>query len=191
MRALSPRVLREMRELVSCCRNMSLAPVGWDYRRLQEALDAALKPKRAPQAARKEKRAKRGATHDEWASIRESVFTRACGRCENCGRVVGTTGLHPDHMFGGADRRPMQSFYSVWAICPTCHEFRTLNKPSAVFWLEKFAAFLRVQGGAAMEWGDETDRRGYEAAFDEVQARLTKARVKAALSALPHGRATP
>lgn len=94
---------------------------------------------RAPKPMKLERRklefVKKWNGFDEWAALREAVFTRANGRCEACNRFFGNGLLQVDHWEGGGGRRQAsQGVETCWALCAGCHRERTLNSPSAAHW---------------------------------------------------------
>ncbi len=78
--------------------------------------------------------------------LRALVFTRAKGRCEcGCGRPLGENG-HWDHFFGRGAGRPPESERTTWALSFFCDTHRTINKPSAAFWLRRFRVHCQKHG---------------------------------------------
>lgn len=157
MRSLSPRVLRDLRDYFRS------SPIDLP-RSLRErwvaALEAALAPKKSAAPAKK-RRAEKKATHrEEMGDIRRHVLERAKGRCEFCG--VTTASLEVDHMFGGANRRTLQSVFTCWALCRFCHLQKTANTPNAAHWLRVFREHCRRH----------QDAEGYVVAAGLAEARL-------------------
>ena len=92
---------------------------------MQRALDA-IKPrkpiaKRLPGVSRREAREARRKRHaEETAAIRQAVFHRACGRCEEIGCSREPTELH--HLASGIGRRRQrQTVENCRAYCFECH----------------------------------------------------------------------
>jgi len=113
------------------------------FRELSSAKQAIyLLQKGKPSPARKKasgvrKQEKRANHREETARIRDAVFARADGKCENCFK----TDLHLqlDHWLGGSGRRVQrQSLASTWAVCASCHFARTDNMPDAAYWNDRF-----------------------------------------------------
>lgn len=76
--------------------------------------------------------------------IRAAVFARAKGKCEcSCGRSLGESG-HLDHFFGRA--KMVESERTTWALCLFCDHHKTINKPSASFWLRRFRVHAKKHG---------------------------------------------
>lgn len=130
----------------------------------------ALEPKRHVQLARVRRQEGLEQDHLEWCAIREKVFARAgvkepgeFGFCEHC--KAWTQTLQPDHMFGGSDRRMLQSVFTVWALCATCHRQKTNEQPSRNFWLKAFIAH-------ALQMMTEHSDVGYRRAADLCESKL-------------------
>lgn len=70
--------------------------------------------------------------------IREAVFKRANGKCENPGCYQVAEEL--DHYSGGARRRSDESTTTCWALCFGDHYQKTNNSPSRLHWHRQFAA---------------------------------------------------
>lgn len=81
--------------------------------------------------------------------LRAAVFKRADGKCESCGKWVGFDGEegHLDHFVGRA--KATEGEENCWGLCPTCHEAKTLNQPSAADWVERFQKHCERYGYAA------------------------------------------
>lgn len=111
--------------------------------RALEELRRALAPKRSKPlkvARLKAKAAKKESAFQRWSRIRAEVFERAGHFCE-CGCGVPFGGFQgskqPDHFMGKARS---ESVDTVWALRAGCHDAKTLNHPSASYWLRKFIA---------------------------------------------------
>ena len=131
--------------------------------RAAQELEAALKPKRAVGLRRQRKKTKRATKREETAAIRDAAIKRGEWCCEACGNMFGVN-LRPaqlDHFFGRG--KAAQSIQNCWALCPNCHRAKTDNKPSAEFWLERFAVHAR--------------KHGYMAEVLRCQARLDSLRL--------------
>lgn len=170
MPALPRHVLREIRDVIDChtC-------VGVAHRAsLVDRIDRALSVPRGVKLARKEKRAKKETRREKVSAIREAVMARAKGHCEYCG--VHHSPLEMDHALGGSSRRVLESVAGCWGLCLVCHRAKTVNAPSAEYWLEKFLK--------------HSSRHGYDAEPQRVaRARLGSLEIQAQL-AQPKG-ATP
>lgn len=129
-----------------------------------EELRAALKIKRPAKKAfvtaptRKQEKAKKDRTKKaKRQDVRALVFLRAGGRCEcGCGRAF--TDFDPghfDHFFG---RARAESVETCWALARDCDRAKTLNSPSAEYWLVTFQ--------------DHCERHGYEKARQRAANRM-------------------
>ncbi len=58
--------------------------------------------------------------NDHMRTLRIRVLRRGRGRCEFRCAVAGEP-VHAHHVFGGADRRELESEYTLAAICEDCH----------------------------------------------------------------------
>jgi hypothetical protein len=88
-----------------------------------------LKPTKGQRAATKAE--KRRAVYDV-------VDTRASGYCEACFlEKCAAPGVSRDHFWGRARE---ESVESVWKLCFACDRAKTENKPTRIWWLEKFRA---------------------------------------------------
>ena len=95
--------------------------------------------------------------------LRAACFARARGKCEaGCGRFITEESGHLDHFFGRA-KQP-ESPENCWALCLTCDEAKTVNRPDARTWLLAFMRFC--------------DLYGYGVEFERAQARLLSLRAK-------------
>ncbi len=68
--------------------------------------------------------------------LRATVFVRADGACEACGRHITEESGHLDHFFGRA--KAPEAVSNCWALCLTCDVAKTANEPTAAFWLIAF-----------------------------------------------------
>lgn len=68
----------------------------------------------------------------ETALLREQLFRRAEGGCENC-RLRPAEEM--DHFWG---RREEQHIHNTWALCRTCHQEKTANHPTARHWVRRY-----------------------------------------------------
>lgn len=161
MRQLSPQTLNALRELAADNNRHDLV----------ERIDFSLKAKRSVIAARAPREEKKAALREAWIDIRNAVFARANHRCENCGAPAGE--LVPDHMFGGSDRKLLQSVYTCWGICFYCNQARTANTPSRAEWLERFIRHARAKAEEMAELGLDADELGYETAISIARVRLS------------------
>lgn len=79
--------------------------------------------------------------------LRAEVFARAKGKCEcGCGRHLGESG-HLDHFFGRG--KAAESISNCWGLCLFCDHHKTINKPSARFWLQRFRVHCKRYGFTA------------------------------------------
>lgn len=95
-------------------------------------LRAALSPRRKTgrqRASAQAKRIARGKKKEETASIRQTVFLRADGRCEIC-KTRAPAELH--HAFGRV--QVQQAVSNTLALCRACHRLLTVATPSASYW---------------------------------------------------------
>lgn len=85
--------------------------------------------------------------------LRTAVFLRAKNACEGgCGQWVTFESAHLDHFFG---RRNAESLETCWALCINCDMKKTLNEPSAGFWLRRFIIHATKYGYAdARAWAE-------------------------------------
>ena len=75
----------------------------------------------------------------ERAALRDDVIARSGCRCEACGADLRTAGMVLDHWLGGNGRRKaLESLKTLWALCLSCNEKRTANKPNAAHWNKIF-----------------------------------------------------
>lgn len=88
--------------------------------------------------------------------LRTAVFRRASEACEGCGRHITEETGHLDHFFGRA--KAEESLENCWALCLACDDAKTVNRPSAAHWLERFIT--------------HADRYAYEAAAERAHAKL-------------------
>lgn len=145
MPSVPRKVLIEARELLAA--SMPIVPVdaprnsldhlGTRRDRVVAALDRAISqrlPRRTTPIAKQSRSGRKQAY--AFRDIRVQIKKRAGDRCECCGER-GL--LQADHFYGGSGRRgEMQSVETVWALCFRCHRRKTMNDPSAVYWLEQF-----------------------------------------------------
>lgn len=68
----------------------------------------------------------------ETSELRQEIFQRCGGVCENC-QVRAAREM--DHFWG---RREPQHRYNVWALCTECHRAKTVNTPSAQWWVRRY-----------------------------------------------------
>jgi hypothetical protein len=68
--------------------------------------------------------------------LRAQVFLRAEDACEACGRYIDFASGRLDHFFGRA--KAAQSPANCWALCVDCDTRKTVNAPSAAWWLGQF-----------------------------------------------------
>jgi hypothetical protein len=85
---------------------------------------------------RQAKRERVQAKRDADATVRATVMRRAANSCECC----GTRGpMEMDHFYGRArDRSPA----GCLLLCRSCHENKTMNRPSRAWWLSFFRSHL-------------------------------------------------
>lgn len=80
--------------------------------------------------------------------IRRKVVERANGWCEcGCGKTVTEETGHCDHQFGRA--KAEESVSSCWFLHPSCDHAKTVNSPSASYWLVRFVRHCEKHGYAA------------------------------------------
>jgi 5-methylcytosine-specific restriction endonuclease McrA len=77
------------------------------------------------------------------AKVRAAVVRRSGGFCENCLAFVGEDG-HADHFFGRAKAEETEA--NVWILCVACDHMKTLNKPNARVWLNRFTVHASLHG---------------------------------------------
>ncbi len=95
--------------------------------------------------------------------LRAAVFKRADGACEcGCGAFITEESGRLDHFFGRA--KAPESMSTCWAICLGCDQAKTLNYPSARYWLERFV--------------DHAQRHGYSAEVERAFAKIDVLRAK-------------
>lgn len=144
MRALSPKTLRDLRRYLC-----SLAEPDPEGNRLIDAIEAALKPKRAVVAAGKVRAKQRRTRKAVVSAIRAKVVTRAGDFCE-CGCLHFTVSAYGpgqmDHFHGGASRRALESVEGCWMLLPLCHSAKTSSIPSRKYWLKKFLRHSAICG---------------------------------------------
>lgn len=74
----------------------------------------------------------------ETKRIRAACLARAGESCEcGCQRFLGED-AQMDHQAGRG--RARQTVENCWMLTAHCHEQRTLNKPSAAWWLRAYAS---------------------------------------------------
>lgn len=77
--------------------------------------------------------------------IRRAVFARAAGFCEcGCGKAVTEETGHLDHFFGRA--KAEEAVSNCWALTPEHDHARTVNEPSASYWLVRFVRHAAKHG---------------------------------------------
>ena len=79
--------------------------------------------------------------------LRRAVFARACNACENCGQWVTEESGHLDHQFGRA--KVPEAVSNCWALCVRCDLQKTVNEPSASFWLARIERHANRYGYTA------------------------------------------
>jgi hypothetical protein len=108
-------------------------------------------------------------------TLRLAVLRRAAGRCEfRC--PVGGEPTDAHHVFGGADRRELESEYTLAAICDACHD-RCNDSPAwaraqALLWARRMA-------GAAHLVKDAAAAAGFLATAEQLEARIALAAAQA------------
>ncbi len=70
--------------------------------------------------------------------LRAAVFKRADNKCEACGCFIDEETGRLDHFFGRA--KVPQAEANCWALCLECDTSKTVNQPSATYWLVAFLA---------------------------------------------------
>lgn len=140
--------VKHARAIADAVGTLPLGGMSNELARAIDALAAALKPRpKSSQAKRTESR--RRAKLDEARRIREAVFARAGGRCEMRYVDGDRCALRPtemDHFFGRGKTR--QTVENCWALCGADHRAKTLNTPSAEFWLRSFKTHAEMHGYA-------------------------------------------
>jgi hypothetical protein len=113
---------------------------------LESAISHATRVRPGLAKAKKEKAAKTRAKGKDTKFIRAAVFARADTTCEcGCGKsFTMTTPGELDHFFGRV--KVKQSPATTWALRSDCHHFKTLNQPSASWWLQKFVRHAEKHG---------------------------------------------
>lgn len=149
MRSLNPKTLRELRDILSALREGRKLPPADRLAHVEGVIAAATKTKRAVRSARKVRTAKRETRKAQLNALRHAVFERAAGRCEYC-QIATPTDL--EHVFGGRNRRALESFETCLAICWECHRARH-NSTHPEDWLNMYLRHAIAHGyrkGAAM-----------------------------------------
>ena len=100
------------------------------------------------------------------ARLRAHVFLRAEDKCESCGRYIDFASGRMDHFFGRA--KAAQSLSNCWALCVDCDSRKTVNAPSAEWWLGQFIL--------------HAIRHGYTSEQLRAESRLVFVQVRAGLS---------
>lgn len=121
-------------------------PLGRAFVELRQSIESAAKPKRSVVARKKVTAKRRREKSKDTKSIRSEVMARADGVCE-CGCGMGFDFKSPaqlDHQFGRV--RAKQSVANCWALRADCHLAKTRNRPSAEWWLQKFAKHAEKHG---------------------------------------------
>lgn len=104
----------------------------------------------------------------ETKDLRARVVERADGKCEACGRFVDAESGHLDH-FHPRGKVP-QTLWTCWFLCVECDTMKTLNKPSAAYWLERWVKFCDDHRADCLP--DVAEAR------ERAEARLLALRVK-------------
>jgi hypothetical protein len=113
--------------------------------------------------------------NDRMREIRITVMRRARGRCEFlCVDRGEPTEAH--HLFGGADRRALESEYTVAAICEECHD---KCDASPAWARQQGLAFATRLAAAAQAAGDAEAVAGFTATVEELEGRIALARAQA------------
>lgn len=94
--------------------------------------------------------------------LRAQVFLRAEDKCEACGRYIDEASGRLDHFFGRA--KAAQAPSNCWALCVDCDTRKTVNAPSAAWWLGQFILHATRYGFTA-----EAERAG--AKLQTLQAK--------------------
>lgn len=141
MRALSPRVLRELRAYIGATND----PAGMEGLgvKLEAELQRLLTPRRAAAPAKKRRAAKKATKAEETRRIRAVVFHRARNLCEACGGMA--TDL--EHMLG---RKVPQTTANCAALCRACHRDRTDGRPSYGHWWRLYREIWLGRGEAGL-----------------------------------------
>ena len=145
MRALSPRTLSELREHLIAF-GAETAASGAKLTRWLAEINRALTPKRSAAPAKKLRAAKKATRKEKTANVRFLVMERAGFRCESCGVSLPLGGLELDHVFGGANRRALETPETCMALCHACHVSKTRNSPDAAYWLRAFIRHCKKHG---------------------------------------------
>lgn len=103
------------------------------------------------------------------AKLRAAALERAAGFCEcGCTRFLGED-AQMDHQAGRA--RVPQKLSNVWMLTAKCHEEKTLSKPDAATWLERYIKHCS-------RWGYATEKARAESRLVFV---VTRAQLGASL----------
>lgn len=94
--------------------------------------------------------------------LRAQVFLRAEDKCESCGKYIAFDSGRMDHFFGRA--KAEQALANCWALCIDCDTRKTVNAPSAAWWLGQFILHATRYGYSA-----EAERAG--AKLQALQAK--------------------
>lgn len=107
--------------------------------------------------------------------LRQRVLARARGRCEfRCAVPGEPTDAH--HVLGGADRRSLESEFTLAAVCEECHG-RCNASPA---WArEQGLAWARRMADDARAAGDETGVAGFTATAELLEGRVALAAAQA------------
>jgi hypothetical protein len=121
------------------------------------------------------KRERKAERNDRMRTLRIRVLRRGAGRCEFRCVVLGEpTDVH--HLFGGADRRELESEYTLAAICEDCHD---KCNASPAWAREQGLAFARRMAAAAQARGDAAALAGFTETVQLLEARIQLAAVQA------------
>jgi hypothetical protein len=107
--------------------------------------------------------------------LRIAVLRRARGRCEFRCRVAGEPS-DAHHIFGGSDRRELESEYTLAGICEDCHD---KCNASPAWAREQALVFARRMAAAAQLAGDAAGVAGFTATVEQLEARIGLAEVQA------------
>jgi hypothetical protein len=108
--------------------------------------------------------------------LRAVVLARAAGRCEfRC--IVAGEPTEAHHVLGGADRRALESEFTLAGICDDCHgrcnASPTWARTRGLAWARRMAVDARALGalGAAAEFTRTAELLEARIALADVQAR--------------------
>lgn len=105
------------------------------------------------------------------ARVYDAVAERAGGRCEQCFHGFGDSmrdRAELDHFEG---RARSESVETCWLLCGNCHRSKTVNDPSAAYWLVRFCIHAK--------------KHNYLEALERALKRLEFATVRSSIGVHP------